>query len=203
MNSINARAPISAARPMPSIGAVPKSFLLLIMAWLFDFPAESAGEGLSTQQYFAGIYIVSTLLFVIGDRDDGRRVPGLMLTMVLGALYLVIGIAVGLAENQPTYSVLRNGLTVFVYLTAIYTTARVALMSDPARLRWFLGIACLLYALANLLIDYLGAGGIDLASVRYQIVGVSVNAALAYITLALLFRLSRTEWITMLANGVI
>lgn len=185
------------------VGLVPKSFVIFLLAWLVDLPSQGAGAGLSTQQFFAAIYLFALAIFIVGDRDTGKVIPGLMAQMVLGALYIAITLAVGLVNDQPIYSLLRNSLTVFVYLSATYVTARVALTADPGKLRYTLGWICLAYVLANLVMVNLEVGGIDVLEVRYQIVGVSVNAALGYIVLSMIFRFTKAEWMAMLANGTI
>lgn len=187
----------------PAAYGVPKTFVLLALAWLLDFPSERAGADLNIQAFFAGLYLLSLTLFVAGERDTDKRIAGLLPFMALGAIYLVVTVTVGLLNNQPTYAVLRNALTVFVYFSATYVTARVVMTSEPSRLRPVLAWICLAYVVANLLMANLRSGGLDFLQVRYQIIGVSANAALGYIVLTLIFRLSRAEWISMIVNGII
>lgn len=192
----------SAAPTLPG-AAVPWMFVLLLAAWLIDFPSEGQGKGLDTQAYFLGIYILALTVMLIGHRDTGRRITGLPTAMVCGVFYLGVAISGGLIANQSVYMILRNALTVAIYLSSMFVTARVVLNSDPGKIRRLLGLFCLLYAVSNFIMFYLAKGGIDFEYVRYQIIGVSVIAALAYLTLLLMFRLNTFEFLAMAANTAI
>jgi hypothetical protein len=182
---------------------VPGMFLLLLAAWLFDFQSGSQGEGAEVQAFFAAAYVFSSVMLWIGDRAIGQRVQGLFALMVCGGLYLAVGIASGLINGQDPYPILRNGMSVVIYLSAAYFTARVVLTSDPAKLRHVLSIFCFLYAIAAYFIFDRNAGGIDFEKVRFQIIGASAAGALGYVVLAPLFKLTRIELAAMAANLVI
>jgi hypothetical protein len=185
------------------MAAVPNTVILLLAAWLFDFQSSGAGEGIDIQAYFIGTYVFALAMFLIGDRHTGQRIHGLPALMVCGAVFLGVGIVSALINGQETYPILRNGTSVFIYLSAAYVMARTALTTDPAKLRFVLSLLCLFYSLsAYFIYDFL-SGGVDLEAVRFQIIGASAIAALGYLTLAVLFKLTRIEQAAMLANGVI
>jgi hypothetical protein len=142
-------------------------------------------------------------MLLIGDRTVGSRIQGLAALMTCGAIYLGVGIASGLLNGQMVYPVLRNSFNVAIYLSAAYVTARVVFTTDPARLRFVLAIFCLLYAGSAYLTFDASAGGVDLEKVRFQIVGASAIAALGYVVLAALFKLTKIEIAATALNGLI
>jgi hypothetical protein len=178
-------------------------YILLLAAWLFDFQSGGEGEGVEVQAFYAAAYVFSSVMLLIGDRAAGQRVQGLFALLVCGGLYLAIGIASGLINGQTPYPILRNGMSVVIYLSAAYFTARVVVTSDPAKLRQILSVFCFLYAIAAYFIFDRTAGGIDFEKVRFQIIGASAAGALGYVVLAPLFKLSKIELAAMLANVVI
>jgi hypothetical protein len=178
-------------------------YVLLLAAWLFDFQSEGEGQGIAIQAYFAVAYCFALIMLLIGDRAVGRRIQGLTALMTCGAIYLGVGVSSGLFNGQMAYPVLRNSFNVAIYLSAAYVTARVVLTTDPARLRFVLGIFCLLYSGSAYLIFNASAGGIDLERIRFQIVGASAIAALGYFVLAALFKLTKVEIAATALNGVI
>lgn len=182
---------------------VPKMFILLLAAWLFDFQSEGEGQGLAIQGYFAAAYGFAVVMLLIGDRAAGIRIRGLSMLMTCGALYLGVGIGSGILNGQPTYPILRNAFSVAIYLSAAFFTARVVVTTDPARLRQVLALFCLAYAIAAYLILSQVLGGVDLDRARFQIVGTSAVAALGYMPLAALFKLSKVELAALSVNSVI
>lgn len=182
---------------------VPKMFILLLAAWLFDFQSEGEGQGLAIQGYFAAAYGFAVVMLLIGDRAAGIRIRGLPALVVCSGLYLLVGIASGLVDGQELYPILRNSACVAIYLSAAYVTARMVLSSDPAQLRLVLAFFCLFYSIAAYFMFNLKTGGVDLEKVRFQIVGASAIAALGYVVLAALFKLSKVEIAAMAVNGVI
>lgn len=195
--------PLSATPAVLRAHGIPISFALLIGAWLFDFQSEGAGQGLALQGIFLSTYLFALIAFLLGDRARGRAMTGIGIFLPAGLLFLVVGILSGILHGQEFYPILRNAISVIVYVSATFATARAMVSIDLRALRKFLGIACLGYALSSLVIYNAMSGGIDLSVVRFQIVGTSSIAALAYISLSLLFRLSFVELVTLAANGLI
>jgi len=177
-----------------------RSYVLMLLAWMFDFQAESSGAGLVFQAAFASLYLMGFVLFLIGDNGRTLRIHGLGSFLVCTALFLITGLVSGMVREQTLYAVFRNGFSVLIYLSGAYATARIVAAAKPATLRRILGLACLGYAGANVLMTLLVQGGIDVTQVRYQIVGTSVFAALGYLALLLVFRLSRFEMAVLAFN---
>jgi hypothetical protein len=182
---------------------VPWMFMLLLGAWLLDFQSEGEGQGIAIQAYFAAAYGFALVMLLIGDRAAGVRIQGLGALLACGAIFLGVGIGSGLIAGQQAYPVLRNSFTVAIYLSSAYITARLVVTTDPARLRFVLGLFCLLYSGSAYLIFNATSGGVDLERVRFQIVGTSATAALGYVVLAALFKLTRIEMAATALNGVI
>lgn len=202
MQHVSSPASYSAAPAAKAGLAVPRMFVLMLAAWLFDFQSGGEGEGVDIQAYFAAAYGFGLVMLLIGDRAVGKRIQGLPALMVCGGLYLGVGIASGLVNGQQLYPLLRNVMSVAIYLSAAYATARVVLSSDPARLRLVLAVFCLLYAGSAFIMFNLTSGGIDYDRVRFQIVGASSIAALGYVVLAALFRLGKIEMAAVVVNAV-
>lgn len=177
-----------------------RSYALMLGAWMFDFRASGEGQGLAIQAVFATIYLIAFALFVTGDSGRVIRIQGLGLFLFCSILFLVTGLASGLAAGQAIYPLFRNGFSIFVYLTGAYATARIVAAASPDFLRRLLAVACLVFGIAAFFTTLLQRGTIDLTRVRFEIVGNSVIAALAYLTLLLTFRLNRLELGTMLVN---
>lgn len=178
-------------------------FILLLAAWLFDFQSGGQGAGVDIQAYFAATYIFALVMLLIGDRAGGTRIDGLPALMICGTFYLGVGIASGLVNGQELYPILRNSLNVAIYLSSAFVTARVVVVTEAARLRLILAIFCLLYAAFAYIIFNITAGGIDFERVRYQIVGASAIAALGYVVLTALFKLTKVELAAMAVNGLL
>ena len=184
-------------------GAPIRSYSAMLLAWMFDFQADASGAGLAFQAAFAVLYVIALVVFLIADHGPNLRIQGMRGFLASCGLFLGVGLVSGLIAGQPVYAVFRNGLAVFVYSTGTYATARMVIGANPARLRLLLALACLGYALSGLLITLLLRGGIDFSHVRFQIVGASVFAALGYLALLVVFRLSRVELVTMALNFVL
>ena len=196
-------APVPRATAALRAGKVPLSFILLIGAWLFDFQSGGEGQGLAFQAVFLGAYLFGLIGFLIGDRGFGRSIAGMNAFLIAGLLFLAVGIVSGMLHGQQFYPILRNAISVFVFVSTAYVSARAMMSVNLKLLRKFLAIACFGYVLSTLVIYNLMSGGVDLAVVRFQIIGSSSIAALAYVSLAVLFRLSFVELATLGINLVI
>ncbi|MEQ1543012.1 MAG: hypothetical protein HOO94_06300, partial [Novosphingobium sp.] len=108
-----------------------RSYALMLGAWMFDFRASGEGQGLAIQAVFAAVYLLAFSLFVTGDSGRVMRIQGLGLFMFCSILFLVTGLASGLAAGQAIYPLFRNGFSIFVYLTGTYATARIVASASP------------------------------------------------------------------------
>ncbi|MDE2437515.1 MAG: hypothetical protein KGM49_14765 [Sphingomonadales bacterium] len=176
------------------------SYWILVCAWMFDYQAAGQGEGLDLQLVLLAIYGFALTVFTVGHIGGRVKVRWLDSMVVLGLLYLTVGTLSGIASRDPIYPLLRNGLGAFVYLSAAYATARVMAETDSTKLRSMLAKVCLPYVVAAFLIYNFNSGGIDYAKVRYQIIGASSMAALGYLVLSTMFRLSPLQMVTLLVN---
>lgn len=183
-------------------GGVPYSYIMLAGAWLFDFQASSAGQGLAIQAVYLAIYLGGLFLFALPRLGGGARISGLSLLVILGALYLAVGTLSGLS-NPDTYALARNAVGVFVYLSAVWATAKVTTEAEPAKVRAVLAWLCLPYAVMMFLIYNYMAGGIDFARIRYQVIGTSSVASLGLLVTYAAFRLSPVQLATIALNFAI
>lgn len=178
----------------------PRLYAVMVTAWLFDFRSEGEGQGLAIQTIFLAVYLFAFTLFLIAEASSQLRIRWLPSLMTAGGLYLTVGIASGLLYGQDIYPILRNSVSVFVYLSATYATATTVAKTDPTRLRQVLAVLCMGYAISTFLIFNATSGGIDVDKVRYQIIGASNMAALGYVVLLVMFRLSYLQLATLLIN---
>ncbi|MFM5884204.1 MAG: hypothetical protein ACKOQ3_02525 [Novosphingobium sp.] len=181
-------------------GGVAWSYVLLAAAWIGDFRSAGEGQALAIQALFLALYLFSLIIFAAARIGGPARITGLGKLIGLGALYLGVGFLSGFVRGDSIYSVLRNGVGVFVYLSAAWATAKIAIEADPAQLRRVLSWLCLPYALAAFAIFNATSGGIDFSRIRYQIIGTSSMAALGLLITFAIFRLSAVQIVTMLAN---
>lgn len=179
---------------------LPWLFAIMIGAWAFDFQSAGQGQGLGIQSIFLGTFLGAFALFVALERSSPIRIPGLLPVLAAGALYLTVGISAGLINSQPIYPLLRNAASVLVYLIATYATARTLAVNRPAVVRQLLAVFCLTFLVARPVIYSILQGGIDLETVRFQIIGGSAVAATGYIALSMLFRLRAVELATIVVN---
>lgn len=193
----------TAAAPVRISSRLPQAYTLMIAAWVLDFQSEGQGQGLTIQAVWLSLYLLGFLLFLVSDRQLGLKIRGLPALLLCGALYFTVAIASGLGYDQPVYPILRNGISVFVYLSGAYATARVVMSHHPATLRKLLALFCMIYAVTFFVIFEYKSGGINLSTIRYQIIGTSSIAALGYVTLTLLFRLTYIELAALIANLLI
>lgn len=193
----------NAAAPAQTSTRLPRTYILMVAAWVFDFQSAGQSQGLTIQAVWLSLYLLGLLVFVISDRQSDLKIIGLPALLLCGALYLTVAIVSGLSYDQPVYPILRNGISVFIYLSGAYATARVVLTQDPATLRKLLAVYCTIYVLTFFVIFAIKSGGINLSTIRYQIIGTSSIAALGYVTLTLLFRLTYVELAAMMANLLI
>jgi hypothetical protein len=193
----------TAGSTVRTAAGVPWAFSLLMAAWLFDFRSAGEGEAVNIQGFFAAAYVFALVMLLIGDRSTSKRIHGLSALIACGGLYLLVGIVSSLANGLTPYPILRNSICVAIYLSAAYATARLMVSIDPAKLRQVLAVFCLLFAVSAYFISNLTVGGVDLDRVRFEIIGASAIAALGYVVLAALFKLSKIEIAAMGVNGII
>lgn len=193
----------TAVAPARTNSRLPRSYFLMVAAWVLDFQSAGQGQGLAIQAVWLSLYLLGLLLFLVTDRHRGLQIRGLPPLLLCGALYLTVAITTGLNYDQPIYPLMRNGASVFVYLSGAYATARVVMTHDSTTLRKLLALFCAVYAVTFFVIFAIASGGINFSTIRYQIIGTSSIAALGYVTLTLLFRLTYVELAALMANLVI
>lgn len=178
-------------------------YAFMVIAWMFDFQSEGAGQGLAIQIFFLLGYAGFFAVFLWLDRAPWIRIAGFAPFVFGTLLYLTVAVTSGLLRGQGLYAVSRHAFTILIYLTATYATARMILTSSVALLRRTLAALCLGFAASAFFIVLLFQGGVDVSTIRYQIQGASSTAALGLIVLALMFRLSRIEIAAALSTVIV
>lgn len=172
---------------------------LMVAAWMFDFQSGGAGQGLAIQLFFLIGYVAFIAMFLLVSWPHRGRIPGISPLIICTLIYVFTAAISGLSRGQELYAISRHALTVLVYLSSAYATARMVVQGSPALLRRMLGWLCLGYAISEFLIVLIFQGGVDIANIRYQIQGSSTIAALGLIVLTLMFKLS---WAEMAAGTI-
>ncbi len=174
-------------------------FTVMVGAWMFDFQADASGAGLSYQLVFLAVYLLGLIMYLITEQTK-RPTPGLGVFGASLMLYLLVAILSGIAQGQDFYILLRQGLSVFLYGSATVVTARLLAQCEIHKIRKTLAGLCLGFAVSTFFIVLLGKGGIDLSTVRFEIIGGSTIAALGYLACAALFRLRLVETATLIVT---
>ena len=175
------------------------AYLLMVAAWLFDVNNESAGAGLALQAFFLGSYALFFVVFVALDKAVKPRIGGMVPLIACTVLFIMVATFSGLANNQPYYSVFRHDLTVLVYLTSAYATARILNPENAGVLRKTLALIALCYVFSNFIMVYFFGQGVDIHTIRYQILGASTIAATGYLACVLVFQMTQVEMANIIA----
>jgi len=194
----------------PMTTAIPRAqrvliipYALMVAAWMFDFRGESERQGLAIQIIFLCCYVGFFAVFLWMNRARRVRIVGFLPLTLCTLVYLAVSVTSGLLRGQDFYPVSRHVLTILVYLTATYATARMVVISSVASLRRILALLCLGFAVSTFFIVLFFQGGVDVSTIRYQIQGASSIAALGLLVLVLIFSLSRVEIVAALSAAVI
>ena len=169
------------------------AYALMVAAWLFDVNGDKAGSALALQAVFLGAYALFFLVFVALDSAVKPRIVGMTPLIGCTVLFIMVGTFAGLEHNQPYYSVFRHDLTILVYLTAAYATARVFNYNNAAVLRKILSYIAFLYVFSNFFLVYFFGSGVNIHTIRFQILGASTIAVTGYLACVLMFRMTRVE----------
>jgi len=178
-------------------------YVLMVTAWMFDFQSKGAGQGLAIQIFFLLGYGGFFTIFLWLDRALRIKITGFAPLLFCTFIYLAVSITSGLQRGQDPYLVFRHVLTILIYLTATYATARMVVISSISVLRGALGVLCLGFAVSAFFIVLFFQGGVDLSTIRYQIQGTSSTAALGLIVLTFVFSLSRIEKVAALSAAIV
>ncbi|HWU03895.1 MAG TPA: hypothetical protein VN222_14240 [Novosphingobium sp.] len=171
----------------------------MIFSWMFDFRADSAGSGLMVQLVFFTCYLIGFFLFLVRDNGGRMKVPGLLPLLSASGLFVLIGLLSGLLNGQTYYDIFRNSFTLIIYITAVIVTVRLIEQVDARNIRPRLAWLCFGFSLSSLAV-LMATTGVDLSSVRFQILGASTLSSMGYLVLSLLFTLTLPETATLLAS---
>ena len=179
------------------------AYAIMLFAWMGDFRAESAGAGIAIQGVFLGLYVLGLLWFVVVYQGTKWKVPGLATLIYCASLYMVVGVYSSIVNGLDAYQTFRNTLGVAVYLIAAVTTAQMVLCTDLVRLRLLLARMALGYAVMTILIVQFYGGGIDINTIRFQIIGASIIAMMAYGPMAVVYDIYTLEKINLIFSYLV
>ncbi|MBB4427334.1 hypothetical protein GGD66_005916 [Bradyrhizobium sp. CIR48] len=172
------------------------------MPLAFDFKSEGAGAAAQIQGALLFLYIFLSGLFWLATAPSIQEVQSPLLGIVVGWFCFESSLT-ALVNGQELYPVFINTIPVLIFGSSAYVTARALnVVKDLGTILTALKILALIYLLSRFLIILLGTG-IDLMTIRYQILGGSVNACLGLIATSLLFRLTILDLIIVSATLIV
>lgn len=170
------------------------AYVGMIAAWLFDFRTE-AGGGNVLQLAFLVICVSAISAFIATERRVSFHVPGLRAWVAATFVFTLVGVLAGVFRDNNSYEVFRMALGPLLYLAGGLLTVRVIAQIDLARIRRTLSVLCLMGLFSGLIVAGL-QGGLNLETVRFQIIGASIPLALGYGTVVVMFPVQMLELAT-------
>jgi hypothetical protein len=177
-------------------------FTVSILVWALDFKAAASGAGAAYQSLILFIYTMLFLWITVSAVRRGASLGSLWVLILATAVFLVDSSIVGLNQSQPWYAILVNFIPAFIYVSASSLTY-ITLSASKDYLPSFvnaLRVACLVFAVARILIVALVRGSINVSDSRYEVLSGAVIPALGIIAIALLRRLSRLDILALTVN---
>lgn len=172
----------------------------MLTPFVFDFRSEGAGAAAAIQGTILSFYcfFIATIFYLYRSRFS--VLPSARMLIFVSAGFLIESAFVGFFRGQALYPIFVNVIPIFLYASSAYVTAQVFILKagEPAftsALKWL----CLLFVVSRVLI-VLSTSGVDLTSIRYQILGSSTIAALGLIFVALVSRITKLDIAIILAN---
>ncbi|MCH7627692.1 hypothetical protein [Novosphingobium sp.] len=178
-------------------------FGLLVASWIFDFRTSSDSSLSIFLRVYLGIYVAAFGLFLVFDRNEHHRIPGLVPFLGAVTLFLIVAFSTGLFSGQTLAQMFALATPALIYMSAAYATARAAMTQNPFALRRLLAVLCVGYVIAGVVVQRAIGGELDLATVRYQILTGATLPAIGYLECLLLFGLILSEWAALAAGFVV
>jgi hypothetical protein len=179
----------------------PSIFFVLSMAPLaFDFRSQDgAGAAAAFQGTLLALYLICSAMFIYLSRKRVRTQGSLISIFIVG-WFCFTGVLVGCIRGQPFYTVFTNSIPVLLFAFSSYFTYRAV---NEARnigfllklLKWLCG-----FFLIARVFTIAVTSGIDVSTIRYEILGASINAGLGLIALRLLFRATLIDFLLILLS---
>lgn len=175
-------------------------YFLMFFPFVFDFRSEGAGAAAIIQGTILLFYCIFLVIIFYLYSSIFSVLPSARVLIFVSTFFLIESAFVGLFRGQTPYPIFVNIIPIFLYASSAYVTAQVFILKagDPAftsALKWL----CLLFVVSRVLI-VLSTSGVDLTSIRYQILGSSTIAALGLIFVALFSRITKLDIVIILAN---
>jgi hypothetical protein len=162
-------------------------FFILSMAPLaFDYRSEGAGSAAAFQGTLLALYLVFSVLFLF-QSNKPTRTQGSLISAGIVAWFCSMGFIVGFIRGQPFYTIFTNSIPVLLFAFSSYFTYRAVNEAHNIGLllkllKWLCGF----FLIARVLTVAV-TSGIDLSTIRYEILGASINAGLGLVALRMLF----------------
>ena len=169
------------------------AYTTMILAWMFDFRAESAGAGLAVQGAFLAVYFYGAMRFFILREGAKLYVPGLAPVVYCVSLFVAVGVARAVVQGLDVYATFRQALSAIMYLISVVTTAWMIIHADLRSLRANFAKLALGYGVMAAVVVQLFGGGVDISTARFEIIGGSVFSMIAYAPMYVLFDIYKIE----------
>ena len=175
-------------------------YFAAIASWAFDYRSESAGAGAAIQTVFFALFFGFSATFLLMVGRVCADLPQLKLIVGAITIFLLVGTFTGLFHGQSFYAIFVSSIPSLVYLTATYITVKACLYTGGSK-RFLTGliVLCGVYAITKAII-FAATYGINLSTVRYQILGSSTIACLGLMTMILYFKFTMKEFLIVFLN---
>lgn len=180
------------------------AYTAMIASWILDFKSDGAGQGLASQGIFGAFYVISAIAVAILNK---LKIQGnsIFFLFVVTLNFLAIAMFVSSTLGQYSYNTTRNAIPIIIYITSAYASYCLILdMVDHLDvLRKFIGCAALTYMISTFIVVSMSKAGVDLDTVRYQIIGGSVVFGVSYAMMMMRFRLIFVETMVVFITIII
>lgn len=180
---------------------IPVSLYFGAMAsFAFDFRSEAAGAAMLQQSVFMAFFIIFSVSFVMISKHKFGSIFEFNAIAIPVLVFAFAGSFSGLLAGQPFYAILVNFIPSLIYLICTFLTIKAVRMTKGSR-QLFDGLVliCGIYAVTKAII-FISGNGLDLSSVRYQVLGSSTIACLALLVMSIYLRTSFMEMAVSVTN---
>lgn len=161
-------------------------YFAAILPFAFDYKSERAGAGSLFQGSLLLLHMVLSIAFYSSSskRRTSAQSPLLAVAVIW---FCFIGTCAGYLNGQQIYPMLVNIIPLGLFCGSAYLTVRaIGSVGDISALDRALKLLCLIYLVARFAI-VTSSSGLEISTVRYQILSGSANAALGLVSTSLLF----------------
>lgn len=177
-------------------------YIFCIALWGLDFKASRSGAAAMFQGVILLLFLSCSIWIALAAARMRCGVGPLWVLIGATGLFVLDSSTVGLIQEQAPYQILVTLIPLLLYLIAALTTYVMLSMfrQDQAKLIDGLRIACVVSPILHLIITDVSRGGINLSTVRFEVLSGCVIPALGVLALGLSQPLTRLDFAVILIN---